>query len=168
VVRLDYALGDAMTFPETDGRRVHLWIAKEVHISDPQDFMNRLTAFYVELLDKSPLDILAHPGYLPDVLQKDYDALWTPERMRKIVEAAKRAGVAVEIDGEFRLPRPAFLEMARKARLKFSFGANIRANSTAMLDWCVDTADHFGLTQREMFTPAPQDKKPLLRRGFRT
>jgi len=168
VIRLDYALGDAMTFPERDGQRVRLWMKNEVHISDPQDFMNRYTAFNVELLDKSPLDIFAHPTYLPDALQKDFDALWTPARMTKVIDAAKRAGVAIEIDGEFRLPRPPFMEMAKKAGLKFSLGANVRPDSTAALDYCVEFAGRFGLKQQDMFLPAPQDKKPLLRRGFRS
>ncbi len=166
LIRLDYVLGDAMTFPESDGRRVRLWMPAEVHISDPQDFMNRYTAFNVELLSKSPIDILAHPTFLPAVLQKDFDTLWTSERMSRIVEAAKKSQVAIEIDGEFRVPHPAFLEMARKAGLKFSLGANVRRDSTQKLDYSIEVAERLGLTNRDFFTPAPQDQKPVVRRGF--
>ncbi|HZU29349.1 MAG TPA: hypothetical protein VFA04_27750 [Bryobacteraceae bacterium] len=166
IIRLDYCLGDAMTFIEKDGRQVRLWVPEQVKISSPQDFMDRYTAFNVEVLNKSPLDIFAHPTYLPEVLQKDFDALWTRERMAKVVDAAKRNGVAIEIDAEFQLPRAPFLEMARKAGLKFSFGANIRPGTASRLDWCIATAERYGLGNQDLFVPAAQEQKPLLRRGF--
>lgn len=166
IIRLDYVLGDALTFPENDGHQVRLWVPEQVHISDPQNFMDRYTAFNVEVLEKSPLDIFAHPTFLPAVLQKDFDALWTPQRMSAIVDAARKNHVAIEIDGEYQLPRPAFLDLARRAGLKFSFGANVRPGTTRKLDYCVETAQRYRLTNTDLFTPAPQDEKPLLRRGF--
>jgi len=166
VIRLDFVLGDALTFPEKDGRPVRLWMPEQVHIGDPQDFMNRYTAFIVEVLNKSPLDIFAHPTFLPAVLEKNFDTLWTAPRMAGIVDAARKNGVAIEIDGDYRLPRPAFMEMARRAGLKFSFGANVRPGSGDRLNYCIEVAERYGLTNQDLFTPASQDDKPLLRRGF--
>jgi histidinol phosphatase-like PHP family hydrolase len=164
VAQLDYVLSDALTFPEKDGRRVELW-RPSVKIEDKQDFMDRYTDFNVQVIAREPIDILANPTLLPNVLKDEHDALWTPARMEKIIEAAVKHRVAIEINSNYRLPRPAFLKLAKKAGVKFSFGSNIHGLDVGKLDYCVEMAKELGLKRADIFTPAPPGEKPIQRRA---
>ena len=46
------------------------------------------------ILDKEPIDVYANPTYLPEVLAKDYDRLWTAERMKRVAIALRVVGLA--------------------------------------------------------------------------
>ncbi len=160
VAQLDYVLSDALTFPEKDGRRVELWLPS-VTIEDKQDFMDRYTEFNVQVMAREPLDIFANPTFLPDCIAKEYDVLWTPSRMKKIIEAAVQYKVAIEINSRYRLPSLSFLKLARKAGAKFSFGSNIHGLDVGKLDYCLEAAKELGLRPKDVFTPAPRGKKPV-------
>jgi len=165
VAQLDFVLADALTFPEKDGRWVRLW-PPEAQITDPQDFMERYVEFNVRVISLEPIDIFANPTFLPEAIVKDYDALWTKERMRKVIDAAVKYGVAIEINSLYNIPSVPFLRMAKDAGVKFSFGSNAHGESVGILDYSVKTARELGLTQDDMFVPAPADRKPILRRAL--
>ncbi len=166
IARLDYVLTDALTFLEKDGRWVELWKTEKVRIGDKQDFMERYVAHHLRVIRETPIDILANGTFLPQALQGEFDTLWTPERMKRIIDAAVACGVAIEINSSMRLPRPAFLKMAREAGARFSFGSNFRGPDVGKLDYCVETARALGLKREDMFTPAPPGKKPVEVRTF--
>jgi histidinol phosphatase-like PHP family hydrolase len=160
IAKLDYVLTDAMTFRNKDGRPVRLWDAKFT-IDDPQDFMDRYVDYHLEVISLEPIDILANPTYLPPAIARQYDALWTPPRMRKIIDAAVKHQVAFEINSGSRLPRLAFLRLAKEAGARFSFGSNIRGPNVGKLDYCLEMVEALGLTRKEIFTPAPPGQKPV-------
>ncbi|MCX7047533.1 MAG: hypothetical protein NTX50_18870 [Candidatus Sumerlaeota bacterium] len=166
VAQLDFVLTDAMTFQEKDGSRAHLWKKEEVKISDAQDFMERYTDYNVRVMATEPIDILASPTYLPEAIVKDFDTLWTPERMKKIIDAALKHNVALEISSGTKLPRLPFLKLAKQAGAKFSFGSNIRGANIANIDYCLEMAKELGLKKEDIFTPAPMGKKPIQIRKF--
>jgi len=160
VAQLDYVLSDALTFPEKDGRRVELW-RPSVKIEDKQDFMDRYTDFNVQVIAREPIDIIANPTFLPNVLQSQHDALWTPARMKKIIDAAVKYNVAIEINSNYRLPRLNFLKLAKEAGARFSFGSNIHGLDVGKLDYCTEMAKALGLKRADIFSPAPPGKKPI-------
>jgi histidinol phosphatase-like PHP family hydrolase len=160
VARLDYVLSDALTIPDRNGNRTKMWSAS-FDPGDPNEFMDRYVKWNVEVIEKEPLDILAHPTWLPAALEKDYDALWTAERIKPIIAALKRTGTAVEIDSAFNLPRMPFLRQAKDAKLKFSFGSNSGTGPARGMDFCIGTAKALGLTRRDMFVPARNGRKPF-------
>jgi histidinol phosphatase-like PHP family hydrolase len=164
VAQLDFVLSDALTFPEKDGKRVELW--RTVKIEDKQDFMDRYTDFNVQVIAREPIDILANPTFLPNVLKAEHDALWTPARMKKIIDAAVKHNVAIEINSNYRLPRVAFLKMAKQDGARFSFGSNIHGLDVGKLDYCVEVVKELGLKREDIFTPAPAGKKPIEIRKF--
>jgi len=166
VCQLDYVLADALTFPEKDGRRVRLW-TPEAKIVDKQDFMERYVDFNVQVISNEPVDIFANPTFLPEAIANEYDTLWTKERMRKVIDAAVKHGVAIEINSRFHIPSLAFVKMAKDAGVKFSFGTNNYGTDVAKLDYSIQIAKECGLTRQEMFTPQPPDKKPILTRTWR-
>ena len=165
VAKLDYVLSDALTFPEKDGKRVELW-RPWVQVEDKHDFMERYVDFNVQVIAREPIDILANPTFLPACIQKEHDTLWTPERMDKIIHVAAKYGVAIEINSNYRLPTLAFLQRAKKAGVKFSFGSNIHGLGVGMLGYCLEMTKELSLKRTEIFTPAAAGQKPIQRRDF--
>jgi histidinol phosphatase-like PHP family hydrolase len=166
--RLDYVLMDAMTFPGKDDRRVKLWqpdVESRVDMADKQAFMDRYVDWYVETIEKQPIDILGNASWLPRPLAAEYDAYWTPARVRKVVNAAVKHQVAIEISSGFKLPKLFFLEIAKAAGAKFSFGSNGRYPNMGKLDYCLQMATELGLTKADLFTPPPDGQMAVQRRG---
>jgi hypothetical protein len=121
----DYIFTDSMTWTDNRGRRMRTWMPDEVGtIADPQEFMDTLVDRAVGILNNEPIDIYANPTFVPDQLQKDYETLWTEARRKRVIEAAVRNGVAIEINNRYKLPSASFIQMAKAAGAKFSFGSN--------------------------------------------
>jgi histidinol phosphatase-like PHP family hydrolase len=161
--QLDFVLSDAMTFPGPNGQRMKLW-EKGAEIGDPQRFMDRYADWHVEVMAKEPLDILANTSWLPDAIAANYDTLWTRERMQKVIDAAVKYGVALEISSSYQLPKLPFLRLAKAGGVKFSFGSNGRYPKMGKLDYSIEMAKALDLKPEDMFTPAPPGKKPFQRR----
>jgi hypothetical protein len=161
VARFDYVFTDAMTLTDHRGRRVRLWIKDEVDIPDAQAFMERLVRTIETILDTEPIDFYANPTYLPEVIAKDYDRLWTSERMRRVVKALARNGVALEINATLRLPRPALIKMAKEAGVKFTFGTNNTGRTLGRLEYCLRMIEACALTPDDLWAPRPDSQKPV-------
>jgi histidinol phosphatase-like PHP family hydrolase len=167
LAQLDFVLTDAMTYPGKDGQRVKLWeprVEEWVDMRDKQEFMDRYVAWHVEILSKQPIDILANVSWLPASLAADYEKFWTPARMQKVLEAAVKFRVAIEISSSFKLPRLAFLRAAKAAGAKFCFGSNGRYPAMGQLDYSVQMAQELGLAHANIFAPAPDGQKAVQRR----
>ncbi len=167
LAQLDYVLTDAMTFPGRDGRRVKLWetaALEQVDMRDHEHFMDRFVDWHVEIMATEPFDILANASWLPDALMPAYDALWTERRIQKVLDAALKYGIAIEISSSYKLPRLAFLKQARSAGLKFSFGSNGRYPKMAQLDYSLAMARTLGLRPSDMFVPGREGSKAVERR----
>jgi histidinol phosphatase-like PHP family hydrolase len=165
LAQLDYVLTDAMTFPDKLGQRHKLW-EPGLDLEDKEAFMDRYVEWHVEIMAKEPIDILANTTWLPAALAPDYDRLWTPARMQRVVDAALRHRVALEISSSYKLPRLPFLKLAKAAGAKFSFGSNGRYPNMGRLDYCVAVARDLGLERSDMFTPAPDGQKAVQRRKW--
>lgn len=163
IADLDFVLSDALTFPEKDGRLVHLWTPEAV-ITDKQDFMDRYVDFNVQVISTEPIDIFANPTFLPEAIVKEYDTLWTEMRMKKVIDAAAKYGVAIEINSLYNIPSEKFLRMAKAAGVRFSFGSNAHGEGVGKLDYSIRMARMLGLTPANMFMPAPRAQKPIMRR----
>jgi len=128
--------------------------------------MDMLVDRAVGILDREPIDIHANPTVLPDVIAADYDRLWTPERMQRLIDAAKRNDVAIEINNRYRVPRPAFIKAAKKAGVKFSFGTNNSDKNLGRMEYGVKMVKECGLTWQDMFLPKPEGEKAAQRKGM--
>ena len=165
--QLDYVLTDAMTFPGKDGRRVKLWepdAAQRVDMSDREAFMDRFVEWHVEIMAKEPFDILANTTWLPAGLAENWETYWTPPRCQKVIEAALKYGVALEISSSLKLPKLPFLKLAKAAGARFSFGSNGRYPNMGKIEYCVQMAQALELQPSDMFTPAPNGLKAVQRR----
>ena len=88
IAQFDYIFTDAMTIVDHRGKRARLWMKDEVDIPDKQAFMELLVKTIVHILDREPIDIYVNPTYLPEVIAGEYDRLWTPERVKRVIDAA--------------------------------------------------------------------------------
>ena len=165
--QLDYVLTDAMTVRDADGKRHKMFAGGYDPGNDAEAFMKTYIDWHVEILEREPLDIFSHPTWLPRKFNADFDKLWTPERMKTVVDALKRTGTACEIDCGMKLPKMPFLRMAKEEGVKFSFGSNSQGQAINGLDFCIENAKTLGLTAKDMFVPAPNGRKPIQVRKLR-
>ncbi len=114
VAAFDYVLREA-----TDWASDHA-----IPVTDAQAFMDKLVDETVGTLEREPIDIWASPTYLPAQMRKEYEALWTEQRMKKVIDAALKNQVAIELNDRYRIPSANFIRMAKTAGCKFSFGSS--------------------------------------------
>jgi hypothetical protein len=153
IARCDYTFTDAMTFSDDNGKRMRIWMPEEIGVvTDSQAFMDMLVK-RIEGIMREPIDIYANATYLPDQIAGGYDVLWTPERMQRVIDAALKHDVAIEINNRRDIPSPAFIKKAKAAGCKFSFGANNAQAELGRLEYPIRMVRECGLAWQDMFVP---------------
>jgi histidinol phosphatase-like PHP family hydrolase len=160
--QLDYILMDALTLPEKDGSWLRIWRA-DTKVADKEAFMKRYVDFNLQILSSEPIDIFAWPTFLPACIADEYDALWTDERMQKIIDVAVKKDIAIELNELAKVPKIKFVKMAKKAGAKFTFGTDSRNDRAGKFEYCLQMAKQGGLTIKDMFVPKPDGKKAVQR-----
>jgi hypothetical protein len=167
ISRFDYIFTDAMTWTDHKGRRMRLWIPAETFVDDEQQFMEMLVGKIEAILNNEPVDIHVNPTYLPAVIAADYDKLWTPERMDRVIKALEDNDVALEINARFKIPSLAFIKRAKAAGIKFSLGTNNGDNTDLnRLEYCIKIIKEAGITPHDIFLPRPSGDKKVLKKGL--
>jgi hypothetical protein len=161
IAKFDYVFTDSMTFTDDEGRRTRLWIKNEVNIDDEQRFMDMLVNKTVGILNNEPIDIYVNPTYLPAQIADRYDTLWTEQRMMKVIEAAVKNDVAIEINARSKIPSAKFIRLAKKAGAKFSLGTNNGGKDLGNLEYCRRMIRECGLKERDFFKPRPPGKRAI-------
>ena len=159
--RFDYVFTDAMTWTNPAGKRMRLWMPEEVEIGpDPEAFMDLLVSKTVGILATEPIDVYANATFLPAVIADRYDRLWTEARMAKVIDAAVKSGVAIEIGARYKIPSERFLRLAKAKGAKFTFGTN-NAGAADLGDWSYPLAMQkaLGLTWKDMFVPGHEPSR---------
>jgi histidinol phosphatase-like PHP family hydrolase len=82
--------------------------------------------------------------------------------MRKVIEAAVKHDTAIEITGG-KIPKLPFLQIAKAAGAKFSFGSNGRYPNMGKIDYCLEMAQTLGLTPADIFVPSPKGPRAARR-----
>ncbi len=168
--RFDYVFTDSMTWTDDGGRRMRLWIDREVGtIDDPQRFMETLVERTVRILDEEPIDIYVNPTFLPNQLAARYEELWTAGRRERIVSALRSNGVAMEINNRYRIPDAAFIRRAREAGVKFACGTNNAGpQDLGRMQYCLEMIRECGLTWSDMWVPPADGQKAIQRKPLLT
>jgi hypothetical protein len=159
--RFDYVFTDSMTWTNPAGKRMRLWIPEEVEIGpDEQAFMELLVSKTVGILETEPIDVYVNPTFLPAVIAAKYDELWTEARMTRVIDAAVKSGVAIEINARYKLPSERFLRLAKAKGAKFTFGTN-NAGANDLGDWSYPLAMQraLDLKWQDMFVPGHQPSR---------
>jgi hypothetical protein len=149
--QVDYILADAMIFPNKEGEMLHIWVPG-MPLGETQEFMERYVAHHLAVLSE-PITIWANPTYLPDVLAARYDELWSDARMKKLINAAVKNNVVIEINSRYKIPNAKFIKMAKAAGAHFIFGTNHHGQGIGEINWSVDMAEECGLTREDFYIP---------------
>lgn len=155
---LDYILMDALTLPNSDGTSLAIWQI-DTHVDDEEKFMTRYMQFIEQVLTTEPIDIFGWPTFLPVPIARDYQKLWTPNRIDRILTLCTdttqpaRPGkkLAIEINEVAHVPDANFVTKAKRAGLKFTFGTDSRNQNAAHFYYCYQMAEKCGLTEADMF-----------------
>lgn len=154
IAHFDWVFTDALTWRDSKGRRLRLWIPEDTHIDEEQSFMEELTNVTCKILQTEAIQVFANPTYLPENLVKDYDRLWTEERMLRIINTAKENNIALEINNLNKIPSFNFIRLAKDKGIKFTFGTN-NANwdQLGKMEYLIEAIDKCGLTASDMYIP---------------
>jgi hypothetical protein len=166
IASFDYVFTDAMTFTDDSGKRMRLWIKEEVSVPDTAVFMETLVNRIESILNNEPIDIYVNPTYLPECIAANYDILWTRDRMMRVINAAKKNNIAIEINDRFRLPSVQFIRLAKENGIIFSCGTNNADSNFGDLEYCREMIKKCGLSENDFFIPRPAGKKPIEQARF--
>jgi len=159
--KFDYVFTDGMTWSNPAGKRMRLWMPDEVEIGpDEQAFMDLLVSKIVGILETEPIDIYVNATFLPAAIAPRYDALWTEARMTRVIDAAVKSGVAIEIGARYKIPSEAFLRLAKARGAKFTFGTN-NGGANDLGDWSypLEMQKKLDLKWQDMFVPGHQPSR---------
>lgn len=166
--QFDYIFSDSMTWTDNRGKRMRTWIPAEVGaIADPQEFMSTLVDRAVGILEKEPIDIYVNPTFLPEQIAQDYETLWTEERRLRIIAAAAKNGVAIEINNRYKLPSASFIKMAKAGGCKFTMGTNnAGAGDLGRCEYALRMIEECGLSAQDFWVPlTPGASRAIERKG---
>jgi hypothetical protein len=166
--KFDYVFTDAMTWTDDSGRRMRLWIENEVgDIADPQAFMDTLVRRATGIFDNEPIDLYVNPTFLPTRIAADYDKLWTPARMQRIVDRLVANGIGMEINNRYRIPSAAFIRLGKKSGVKFACGTNnAGADDLGRNEYCAEVIRKCDLREADFWAPPVDGRKAIQRRSL--
>ena len=141
---------DALTLPNPDGTSLAIWQI-DTHVDDEEEFMVRYMQFIEHVLTTEPIDIFGWPTFLPVPIAREYARLWTRPRVDRIIEIAKARKIAIEVNEVAHVPDETFINRAKQAGLKFTFGTDSRNQNAAHFYYCYQMAQKCGLTEADMF-----------------
>jgi len=158
IEKFDYVFTDAMTFFDEKGRRNRIWMKEETWIDDEEKFMDYLVTTLVNILNNEPIDIYVNSTFLPAQMQNRYDIFWTPERMDKVIKAARDNNVAIEINNRYRIPSAEFITRAKNAGVKFTIGTNNADENFSGAAYALEMIKKCNLTESDFFLPDKRDR----------
>ncbi|MCU0408602.1 MAG: hypothetical protein MUD02_06610 [Bacteroidales bacterium] len=151
--KFDYVFTDAMTFFDEKGRRNRIWIKEETFIEDEEQFMDYLVNTLVTILNTEPIDIYVNSTFLPEQMADRYDKFWTPERMDKVINAARSNDIAIEINNRFRIPSAEFIKRAKAAGVKFTVGTNNADENFSGAEYALEMIRECKLSESDFWLP---------------
>jgi histidinol phosphatase-like PHP family hydrolase len=112
----------------------------------------------VKILNTEPIDIYVNSTYLPEQMASRYDQFWTPERMGKVIKAARDNNIAIEINNRFRIPSADFIDRAKKAGVKFTVGTNNADENFSGAAYAIEMIKKCNLKEDDFFLPVKKNR----------
>jgi histidinol phosphatase-like PHP family hydrolase len=155
--KFDYVFTDAMTFTDEKGRRNRIWMPKETWIDDEQKFMEYYVNTIVKIFNNEPINIYVNPTFLPAPMADRYKDFWTTDRMNRVIEAAKKNNIAIEINNRYKIPSEDFIKKAKAAGIKFTIGTNNSDADFSGADYATAMISKCDLTLKDFWLPATKN-----------
>jgi histidinol phosphatase-like PHP family hydrolase len=155
--KFDYVFTDAMTFTDEKGRRNRIWMPNETWIDDEQKFMEYYVNTIVKIFNNEPINIYVNPTFLPAPMAGRYKDFWTNERMSRVIEAAKKNNIAIEINNRYKIPSEDFIRKAKADGIKFTVGTNNTDANFSGAEYAIGIIKKCGLTEKDFWLPATKN-----------
>ena len=152
----EYLFTDAMTIIDHKGRNSRIYRPEEVFFDgiSKQQYMDHLVDQTVLILTNEPADIYANPTFLPQALQGEYEQLWTPERVDKVLDVLEKYHIALEINPRYCIPSFDIIRRAKARGIKFTFGTNNVDSRFGRLEYALEAIEACGLTPEDIWFPS--------------
>jgi len=141
---LDFILSDTMIMDEQ-----RLWFENDYSIDDENAWLEKYFNHCMTIVNE-PITILANPTYLPNKIVHRYDDFWTENRMGKLIDAAVKNNVALEIQAGTNFPNKRFIELALEKGAKITIGRNNSNDRPNELKRSLDWLEEFNLKPENM------------------
>ena len=158
--KFDYVFTDAMTFTDEKGRRNRIWMKNETWIDDEKQFMDYYVNTIVQIFNNEPINIYVNPTYLPAQMASKYKEFWTGDRMNRVIEAAKKNSIAIEINNRYKIPSEDFIRKAKDAGIKFTIGTNNTDANFFGAEYAMEMIKKCGLSENDFWLPATKNGVP--------
>jgi histidinol phosphatase-like PHP family hydrolase len=123
-------------------------------LEDVDAFVQKYTEAVLAALARDPLNVLAHPTYLPGSIAERYDEIWDERRCGELWAAAAEHGVAVEISGRWLVPRPEQIRLALGAGVTFALGSDAHRRAELFdLEYPLRMVELFEIPEDRLFRP---------------
>ncbi len=153
LARLDFLMGGIHATRDGSGEKIFFWSEKDVSGMDA--FMENYFGLLEDAFVNDPIDIIAHPTFLPLTSMDDYDEVWTEDRSLRLAELAIEHNVALELSGRWRVPGPAVVEVCLKAGAMFSSGSDAHHRENLFdLAYAYEIIELTGIKKDRLFLPA--------------
>jgi hypothetical protein len=156
--KFDYVFTDCMTFTDEKGRRNRIWLKNETWIDDEEQFMDYMVNTLIKILNTEPVNIYVNSTFLPEQMADRYDHFWKPERMDRVIKAAKDNNIAIEINNRYRIPSADFIKRAKQAGVKFTVGTNNADENFSGAAYALEMISECKLTQNDFFLPVKKNR----------
>jgi len=152
----EYLFTDAMTIIDHKGRNSRIYRPEEVFFDGigKEEYMDHLVDQTVLILTNEPADIYANPTFLPDVLQGEYDILWTPERVDRILDVMEKYHIALEINPRYCIPSFDIIRRAKERGIRFTFGTNNVDSRFGRLEYALEAIETCNLQADDLWFPS--------------
>ncbi|MCX8204858.1 MAG: PHP domain-containing protein [Candidatus Nezhaarchaeota archaeon] len=132
-------------------------------IPRPGRFMEALREAIVGAIESGHIDVVAHLTWLPEDLRGAEGDLITDSWVGSIVRAAASRGVAIEVNGMWKVPGERVVERCLKEGVKLSMGSDAhRAGDVGDLSYPLGLLGRLGASVEDLFIPRCLEK---LRKG---
>ena len=151
----DYVFTDALTFLDHKGRRTQLWITNTIFMDiSGQEYMDMIMDRTLKIINEEPIDFLASPTRLSEVMMVDYDKYWTDVRVAQLIKALKDNNVALEINAVTKVPSERIIKAAKAAGIKFTLATNNAGlHELDRLEYSLRMVEECELTIDDMWFP---------------
>jgi hypothetical protein len=156
--KFDYVFTDCMTFTDAKGRRNRIWLKNETWIDNEEEFMDYLVNTLVKILNTEPINIYVNSTFLPAQMADRYSTFWTPERMDKVIKAAKNNNIAIEINNRYKIPSEVFIKRAKKDGVKFTVGTNNADENFSGAAYALEMIQKCKLTESDFYLPVKKNR----------
>jgi hypothetical protein len=156
--KFDYVFTDCMTFTDEKGRRNRIWIKEETWIDDEEQFMDYLVNTLVKILNTEPINIYVNSTFLPAQMADRYDHFWTLERMDKVIKAAGKNNIAIEINNRYKIPSAEFIKRAKLEGVKFTVGTNNADENFSGAEYARQMIQQCKLKEDDFYLPVKKNR----------